>query len=138
MGREAALRAELAGLEADIRTLGDAIRVYEPDAKLAGIKPGRQREHLFRRGEVARHVLTVLREKGTASIREIVDAIKARTGIEKDLTRHVDRCLANQARSGRVEVCGHNDLGRHVWRIAPRPQAATARPEAPLQLARRP
>ena len=77
----------IAGINADLKHLDAAIKLFAPDFHLAGIKTTQHRQysHLFRNGECYRLTLDALRESGgIATIPAIVERIMAIKSLEAD------------------------------------------------------
>lgn len=122
------LRMRIFDLEHQLKTLDQAILIFDPNYSPESIPPKRlrQRKRFFARGELVKLVYQALRASGgPLTLLELSQKIAEARGIEEDLRDRVRHTLKEQARSGMLVRDGSDEEnGAPLWRIAD--QAASA------------
>lgn len=127
LGRVSAIKDELHRIETDIKPLDQAVKLFSPTTDVDGVAARRKRSHLFRRGELVKHILTALRQKGKPMTAiEIMKTVKVRTKLKQDILPNVKRCLREQAKAGTLIEVGEAFGRQKLWTIAARKNQATA------------
>lgn len=132
MGRASAFKAELRPVEDDIAILDKAEKLFFSGAVMDGVTARRKRSHIFRRGELAKHVLTGFRQKPPRAAIEIAKEIKGWTKLRQDILPNVERCLRKQTAKGVLEKVGETFRRQKLWKIWARAQATIASPVVKL------
>lgn len=116
----AELRSEVRQVQTDIASLDRAMQLLDPSCDTRAIKPvSRPQRRLFERGELATHVLEVLKAAaGPMSANDIAAAVGERAGITENIRDNVKDALKLQHRNGTVEIASRGKFGVHYWRIA--------------------
>lgn len=125
-GKVEEIRRELDKAVDDLRTVENAIRIYDPNYDLRTIrtKKVRHKNRFFEKhGEASRFVLDVLREAGRPlSTLEVAEIAAARKGVkDKDmgaLRACILTSLSRQRINGTVIEVGRDDAGVIKWRLA--------------------
>jgi hypothetical protein len=113
----------LARLHAGLASLDVTIRLFDPDAKPASIKPRQKRPPTrFRAGEFSRAVLAVLRAAASPlTVREMTVRVAEATGLDVSTTAAMGQALASVraalARPHDGLVCEKRGKEPMVWRV---------------------
>ncbi len=124
-GEAEALKARMAQIATDIGHLDATIRLFDPDFKLAGIRPKRPRgPDVAGRGEMSRAILAVLREApGPVRVAAVSERLMAARGWDaadgkraRMMAKRVATVLRHQERRGTVRPM--QEPGRPVlWEL---------------------
>lgn len=139
MGRASAIKDELRRIEADLAVLDKAVLLFAPSTDLDNVLARRKRTNLFKRGELLRHILTVLRKAGEPlTAMQIAKAVKARTKLKQDILPNVKRSLREQSNAGRLKEVGEAFGRQKLWTIEARNNQATSARAGVVELRPRP
>lgn len=118
--RRAELSSEKRQVQADIASLDRVMQLLDPNCDTQAIKPvSRPQRRLFARGELAAHVLDVLKAAAEPmSVNDIAAAVGERSGITENIRDNVKDALKLQLKNGTVEIARRGKFGGHYWRIA--------------------
>lgn len=121
-GKIIALRKQIARHKAELAGLDRTIKLFDPECEPAAIAPRapRQRLHLFKQGELGRHILDTLRRAGgPLSAKEATAAVCAAIGqadAEAVMLRRVRAGLAYLEGRGETTKVGKGKEAR--WRLS--------------------
>lgn len=126
-GRIKQLKGEIDDLEAQLHHIDGAIKIFNPDYDLRGIRPRikRDKNPLFDHGELNQLILDVMRTAQThVTIRELYDAIVTRKGLdgnddqERAIQKAIDKRLRNLEKSHIVKIAGIEQVtGANQWQV---------------------
>jgi hypothetical protein len=114
----------LADTQASLTSIDNTMRLFDPEAKPATIKPRVKRQHpnRFRAGEFSRAIMAVLRQADKPlTIREIAERVGPACGLDMSTTKAAHHVVASVraalARPHDGVKCEKNGKESMVWRV---------------------